>query len=120
MRFLGPSGIYLNTAEAGELIDIYHLRRFRYEEWNRLGKLTVVDTAIDAYLDEIARVFDLEALRPLKVVVDCCNGTSALILRRMNERFGCGFTLMNERVDGRAVAHTPNTSASIAEFSWVR
>ena len=48
LRFLGPSGIYLNTAEAGELIDIYHLRRFRYEEWNRLGKLTVVDTAIDA------------------------------------------------------------------------
>ena len=65
-------------------------------------------------------MFDSESLRPLKVVVDCCNGTSALILRRMNERFGCGFTLMNERVDGRAVAHTPNTSASIAEFRWVR
>ena len=116
LRFFGPSGIYLNTAEAGELLDIYHLRRFRYEEWNRLGKLKVVDTAIDAYLDEIARVFDLEALRPLKVVVDCCNGTSALILRRMNERFGCGFILINERVDGRTVAHTPNTSASIVEL----
>jgi|GEM_PF-6746676 len=36
--------------------------------------------------------------------------------------FGSGgkIRLMNERVDGRAVAHTPNTSASIAEFSWVR
>ena len=61
-------------------------------------------------------MFDSESLRPLKVVVDCCNGTSALILRRMNERFGCGFILINERVDGRTVAHTPNTSASIVEL----
>lgn len=116
LRFFGPSGIYLNTAEAGELLDIYHLHRFRFEEWNKLGKLTVVDDAIDAYLDGLTRVFDLERLRPLRVVVDCCNGTSALILRRMNERFGCGFILINERVDGRTVAHTPNTSASIAEL----
>ncbi len=116
LRFFGPSGIYLNTAESGELLDIYHLHRFRFEEWNRLGKLTVSGTAIDAYLDGLARVFDLERLRPLRVVVDCCNGTSALILRRMNERFGCGFILINERVDGRTVAHTPNTSASIAEL----
>jgi len=116
LRFFGPSGIYLNTAESGELLDIYHLHRFRFEEWNKLGKLTVSADAIDAYLDELAQVFDLERLRPLRVVVDCCNGTSALILRRMNERFGCGFILINERVDGRTVAHTPNTSASIVEL----
>jgi phosphomannomutase len=116
LRFFGPSGIYLNTAESGELLDIYHLHRFRFEEWNKLGKLTVTTTAIDAYLDGLARVFDLDRLRSLRVVVDCCNGTSALILRRMNERFGCGFILINERVDGRTVAHTPNTSASIVEL----
>jgi phosphomannomutase len=116
LRFFGPSGIYLNTAEAGELLDIYHLHRFRFEEWNKLGQLTVSPNAIDAYLDGLVRVFDLERLRPLRVVVDCCNGTSALILRRMNERFGCGFILINERVDGRTVAHTPNTTASIAEL----
>jgi phosphomannomutase len=116
LRFFGPSGIYLNTAEAGELLDIYHLHRFRFEEWNHLGKLTVSENAIDEYLDGLVRVFDLDRLRPLRVVVDCCNGTSALILRRMNERFGCGFILINERVDGRTVAHTPNTSASIAEL----
>lgn len=116
LRFFGPSGIYLNTAESGELLDIYHLHRFRFEEWNRLGKLTVTDSAVDAYLDGLTRVFNLERLRTLRVVVDCCNGTSALILRRMNERFGCGFILINERVDGRTVAHTPNTSASIVEL----
>lgn len=116
LRFFGPSGIYLNTAEAGELLDIYHLRRFRFAPWDQLGKLTVTTDAIDAYLDGLARVFDLPRLRPLRVVVDCCNGASALILRRMNERFGCGFILINERVDGRTVAHTPNTSASIVEL----
>jgi phosphomannomutase len=116
LRFFGPSGIYLNTAEAGELLDIYHLHRFRFEEWNRLGKLTVIETAIDDYLEDLAQVYDLASLRELRVVVDCCNGTSAMILRRMNERFGCGFILINERVDGRTVAHTPNTSSSIVEL----
>lgn len=116
LRFFGPSGIYLNTAEAGELLDIYHLHRFRFEEWNRLGKLTVIETAIDDYLDALAQVYDLDSLGKLRVVVDCCNGTSALILRRMNDRFGCGFILINERVDGRTVAHTPNTSSSIVEL----
>ncbi len=116
LRFFGPSGIYLNTAEAGELLDIYHLRRFRFAPWDQLGKLTVHTDAIDAYLDGLVRVFDLDRIRPLRVVVDCCNGASALILRRMNERFGCGFILINERVDGRTVAHTPNTSASIVEL----
>jgi len=113
LRFFGPSGIYLNTAEAGELLDIYHLRRFRFAPWDQLGKLTVTTEAIDAYLDGLARVFDLPRLRPLRVVVDCCNGASALILRRMNERFGCGFILINERVDGRTVAHTPNTKEMV-------
>lgn len=116
LRFFGPSGIYLNTAEAGELLDIYHLRRFRFQEWDRLGSLRTVDTAIDEYLDDLALVYELSGLQGMRVVVDCCNGTSALILRRMNERFGCGFILINERVDGRTVAHSPNTSAGIVEL----
>ena len=39
LRFFGPKGTYLSTAEAGELLDIYHLRKFRYADWTGVGTL---------------------------------------------------------------------------------
>jgi len=44
------------------------------------------------------------------VLVDCCNGTSSLILRRANERFGTGFILINEKIEGVSFAHEPSTT----------
>ena len=39
LKFFGPAGTYLSTAQAGELLDIYHLRKFTFAEWDRLGSL---------------------------------------------------------------------------------
>ncbi len=110
LKFFGARGTYLSTAEAGELLDIYHLRKFDFASWDRIGKLSLDSGAIDAYLDEIAAAYDLEALRPFKVLVDCCNGTSSLVLRRMNERFATGFILINEQIEGVNFAHEPLTT----------
>jgi phosphomannomutase len=113
LRFFGPRGTYLSTAESNELLDIYHLRQFSYKEWDGVGVLRQGEDAIDPYLDAIAAVFDLSALRSLRVVVDCCNGTSSSILKRLNERFGFEFILINERPTGRHFAHDPVISAAI-------
>ncbi len=112
LRFFGPRGTYLSTAEAGELLDIYHLKKFAFSEWQHIGSLRFDNEAVDFYLDDLAKVYDLESLRNFRVVVDCCNGTSSLLLRRMNQRFGCSFILINEKVEGVAFAHEPNTTAS--------
>jgi len=111
LKFFGPRGTYLSTAESGELLDIYHLRKFTLTPWNSLGRLRVEDGALDAYLDTLASVFDFAALRSFRVVVDCCNGTSGLILRRLNERFGFQFILINERMEGVEFAHEPLTNS---------
>ena len=66
--------------------------------------------AIDAYLDALAAVFDFDSLKRFRVLVDCCNGTSSLILRRLNERFGFTFVLINDRLEGRHFAHDPAIS----------
>lgn len=110
LKFFGREGKYLSTAEAGELLDIYHLKKFAYVEWDRLGKMRREEHAIDCYLDQLASVYDFEALRRFRVVVDCCNGTSSLILRRANERFGTSFVLINEKIEGVAFAHEPSTT----------
>jgi phosphomannomutase len=110
LKFFGRNAIYLSTAEANELLDIYHLKKFSFCEWNEIGKLHKEANALDPYLDELAAVFDFNALRQFRVVVDCCSGTSALILRRMNERFGFSFILINEKMQGVAFAHEPATN----------
>jgi phosphomannomutase len=107
LKFFGPAGSYLSTAEAGELLDIYHLRKFRLEDWLGVGNVGFDHEGIDAYLDALARVFDFEPLKRFRVVVDCCNGTSSLILRRMNERFGFDFILINHKLEGVHFAHDP-------------
>jgi len=110
LKFFGRNAIYLSSAEANELLDIYHLKKFSFMEWNELGKLQKEENALDPYLDELAAVFDFDALRRFRVVVDCCSGTSALVLRRMNERFGFSFILINEKMQGVAFAHEPATN----------
>jgi phosphomannomutase len=110
LKFLGAAGTYLSTAEAGELLDLYHLRRFAFVDWKNIGKLRIEEDALDLYLDDLAGAFDFPALARYKIVVDCANGTSSKILRRLNERHGFRFILINERMG--AFAHEPNTSAA--------
>src|SRR5947209_6181084 len=58
LKFLGSQGTYLSTAEASELLDIYHLRKFDFFPSEQIGELRHDDSALDAYLDELAHAFD--------------------------------------------------------------
>jgi phosphomannomutase len=107
LKFFGKGGTYLSTGEANELLDIYHLRKFRYCGFESVGVAEPLPDALDAYLAELASVFDFDAIRSLRVLVDCCNGTSAPILRRLNDLHGFSFILINERSQGGAFAHDP-------------
>jgi phosphomannomutase len=112
LKFLGRRGTYLATADAAELLDIYHLRKFAWAEWNRLGQISSRHDAIEAYVNELAGVYDLDGLGSLRVLIDCCGGTSALVLRAIAERSGFRPILLNERLEGKQFAHEPNTSAA--------
>src|ERR1700688_3118225 len=91
LKFLGARGTYLSTAEAGELLDLYHLRRFAFADWKNIGKLRTEDDALDLYLEDLAAAFDFSVLTKYKILVDCANGTSSKILRHLNDRHGFRF-----------------------------
>ena len=110
LKFLGPGGIYLSTAEAGELLDIYHLRKFDFADWTAIGKLRREGDAIEKYAGGLSEHYNLDALRQFRIVADCCSGTSSLILRVLEERYRLRFVLINERVNGIQFAHEPATT----------
>ena len=115
LKFLGPKGTYLSTGEANELLDIYHLRQFDFVEWDKLGRCLEDASALDAYLDSLTAVYDLDRLRGLRIVIDCSNGTSSPILRRMKQRFSLDWILINSDTDG-VFAHEPSTSARAVQY----
>ena len=116
LKFLARGGRYLSSAESDELLDIYHLRKFRFAAWTGVGRSSGDDTAIDAYLDALAAAFPLDALRRFRVLIDCTNGTSGLVLRRRIERFRMNFILINEALEGRAFVHEPSTTKKMVEL----
>ncbi len=111
LKFLGPNGTYLSSGEASELLDIYHLRKFEFRDWTQVGTLHFDDEAIDRYIEELEQVFDLEALKGLRIVADCSSGLSSLILKRMKQRHNVDITMINATLEAKAFAHTPNTNA---------
>lgn len=116
LKFFTGGGSYLSSAQSEELLDIYHLRKFRFAGHAGTGRRVEDASAIDAYLDTLAAEFPLERLRRFRVLVDCTNGTSALILRRAVERFGLDLILINEALEGRAFVHEPSTTKKMAEL----
>jgi len=116
LKFFGARGTYLSSGEAGELLDIYHLKKFAFTPYQSIGHLQQDSGAIDQYLDDLARVFPPERLKKFRVLVDCCNGLSALLLRRLRERFGLDLVLINERIEGKAFAHEPATNRKMVEL----
>lgn len=116
LKFFTRGGSYLSSAQSEELLDIYHLRKFRLAGHAGVGRRREDDTAIEAYLDVLAAEFQMDRLRRYRVLVDCTNGTSGLVLRRMQERFGLDLILINEALEGRAFVHEPSTTKKMAEL----
>jgi phosphomannomutase len=116
LKFFGARGTYLSSGEAGELLDIYHLKRFAFTPYQSIGRLERDSAAIDQYLDDLTRVFQPGPLKKFRVLVDCANGVSALLLRRMRERFELDLILINERLEGKAFAHEPATNRKMVEL----
>ncbi len=111
LKFLGSNGTYLSNGEASELLDIYHLRKFEFKDWTQVGRLHFDDEAIEAYINDLERVFNVRDLEGLKIVADCSSGLSSLILKRLKERHPIDITMINATLESKAFAHTPNTNA---------
>ena len=77
LKFFGKRGTYLSTAESGELLDIYHLRKFDYRDWTAVGNVREITARSTSTLMTWLGYLISMSLKRFRVVVDCCNGTSS-------------------------------------------
>ncbi|HEX7957009.1 MAG TPA: phosphoglucosamine mutase [Pyrinomonadaceae bacterium] len=98
LKFVRGDGLYLNSAQADELLDIFHQAEFAKADWRGIRSQVEERDAVEHHLETLARAFDVEAVcaRRLRVAVDCCNSSCALLMPRWLELLGCEVLAVND------------------------
>jgi len=102
LKLVGASGIFLNHAEAAELLDIYNQPERNYVREEEYRNLRTVENAFDVQKKRIFAQIDRKVIQgaKLKVAIDCCNGAGAPYSRAFLEELGCEVVALFEETDG--------------------
>jgi phosphomannomutase len=100
LKFVRGDGLYLNTRQAEELLDIFHQGEFEKVEWNEIRTHIETQDAIERHIEVLKSAFDVEAIRARKltVAVDCCNGACSALSPRWLAELGCAVLAINDDV----------------------
>jgi phosphomannomutase len=98
LKFVRGDGLYLNTTQADELLDIFHQAEFAKAGWEQIQSKLEQRDAITNHLETLTRAFDTEAIRArrLTVAVDCCNSSCSLLSPRWLGALGCDVLAVND------------------------
>ena len=91
LKFIGPSGLFLNPSETSELLDIYNQPDSNYVLEQDFRNIVPYPDAFEIHMARILSCIDLDAIKKarFKVAVDCCNGVGAIFSRPFLEKLGC-------------------------------
>ena len=102
LKFIGSSGLFLDAAQARELLDIYHQGEYTKVGGAELRTVEEIAGATDLHIKSI-----LDALGPLpqthkklRVVLDSCNGAGSLVGPKLIEALGAEVIPINVTPDG--------------------
>jgi phosphomannomutase len=112
LKTVRADGIFLNRAQAEELLDIYHQREYRKAPWDELRPLQEDPQAAERHLEAIAGQVDVAAIRDrnLLVAVDCVNGACSRYAPLLLGQLGCRFVEINTDTD-LPFPHKPEPAA---------
>src|SRR3954452_19254005 len=92
LKFIGPSGLFLEAAEGAEMRGLVEEGIPRVT-WDKLGVISPDDGAVLRHIERVLAIpyIDREAIRRRKftVALDCVRGAGAVIIPALLEEFGC-------------------------------
>jgi phosphomannomutase len=104
LKFIGPSGMFLDADEAAEMRALLDGEIPR-ATWDELGGSSRDDGAVDRHLERILSIpfIDVETIRArnFTVALDCVRGAGGMIFPRLLEALGCDVAAINLETDGR-------------------
>jgi phosphomannomutase len=104
LKFIGPSGLFLDAAESVAMRRLVEGRIPR-ATWDRLGEVREDREAVQRHLNRVLAIpfIDVAGIRArrFKVALDCVRGAGGVILPALLERLGCEVAAINLATDGK-------------------
>jgi phosphomannomutase len=104
LKFIGPSGLFLEGSEAAEMRALVE-QGIPRATWDKLGVISTDDGAIARHIERVLAIpyVDREGIRARKftVALDCVRGAGAAIIPALLEELGCRVVAINTETDGR-------------------
>src|SRR5688572_1725815 len=106
LKFIGGDGLFLNSGQAREMLDIYHQGEYTKVAGAEMREVEEFSEATDLHIQKILEVLGplLPREKPLRVVLDACNGAGSLIGPKLLETLGVEVLSIN--VTPRSEEHT--------------
>jgi len=121
LKFVRGDGLYLNSMQAEELLDVFHQGEFTKVGWDQIESVIHYQDPIERHVELLKHAFAVESIRNrrLKVAVDCCNGACSRLIPRWLEELGCEVLAINDN-PGAPFPHRPEpTPDTMAQLSAV-
>src|SRR5882672_6565842 len=102
LKFIGADGLFLNSGQAREMLDIYHQGEYTKVAGAEMREVERVSGATDLHIQKILDVLGPlpQREKPLRVVLDACNGAGSLVGPRLLEARGAEVIPINVTPNG--------------------
>src|SRR5256714_7628705 len=104
LKFIGPSGLFLDAAEGNEMRNVVEGNIPR-ATWDKLGTVTQDKDAAREHIEKILALpfLDVEGIRrkQFRVALDCVRGAGGSFMPILLELLGCKLATINMEPDGR-------------------
>jgi len=108
LKFVRADGLYLNSTQGEELLDIFHQGEFAKATWDTIKQVVQTANPIEEHIKVLEESFAAEAIKAKKltVAVDCCNGACSFLSPKWLARLGCEVLAVNDDPNA-PFPHTP-------------
>jgi phosphoglucosamine mutase len=102
LKFIGSSGLFLDPGQASEMLDIYHQGEYTKVSGAEIRTVEKTEGATDLHIKAILDVLGPlpKTQKPLRVVLDSCNGAGSLVGPKLLEALGAEVITINVTPDG--------------------
>ena len=102
LKFIGANGLFLDSGQARELLDIYHQGEYTKVGGEEIRSVEEVEGATAAHIKAVIDALGTlpPAKKRLRVVLDSCNGAGSIVGPKLLEALGAEVIPINVTPDG--------------------
>src|SRR5688572_7109450 len=102
LKFIGADGLFLDSGQAGEMLDIYHQGEYTKVAGAEMREVEELSGATDLHIQKILEVLGplAQSAKPMRVVLDACNGAGSLVGPKLLEALGAEVIPINVTPNG--------------------